>query len=522
MRPVVAPGGPRFISASQITLFREADAGCERKWGFKYIAGLYEESGAAALLGTEVDDTQLQPYLRDGRPIDYARESGYVAQPALEYLPKPGSCELSVQQEIRLPSLTGEPFALTGYIDLWEPEGGEADACAECGSLQFNTPSGRVCSNGHGGARLLVRIPKVTDFKTTGNWKYAKTPEALLTDVQAMIYASWAMLVTGADAVDLEWLYLSTKKPYRAEPRRVRITSEHATGQIVKILETARELYLLREAAPDPLSLKPNPEACGKFPPKGCPHQSKCNLSPTQILQSKFAAHRHRSLPVMTQQLSLVERMKAKQLAANGGAPPAAAPPPPDKAAALPSSAHAVDTSGPIVPYYAKGGIPVANIPSHVVGINPPESALPPAPPVGAVEAPAQTYVTPSGVPGGLPVPGSLQSGEKPKRGPGRPKKETSTDGGVITTTLGATVNGGDFSCLETVSVTWAREKFSPVSYNDFDIGPFEATGSVRAGESIGEAMARIYAELVIFAEAARAAKALSYRATLEAMGSSR
>lgn len=48
------------LSASQISTFRD----CQRKWGFKYIAGLEDPAGPAAALGTETHDTQLGPYLR--------------------------------------------------------------------------------------------------------------------------------------------------------------------------------------------------------------------------------------------------------------------------------------------------------------------------------------------------------------------------------------------------------------------------------------------------------------------------
>ena len=68
------------------------------------------------------------------------------------------------------------------------------------------------------------------------------------------------------------------------------------------------------------------------------------------------------------------------------------------------------------------------------------------------------------------------------------------------------------------VSVTWAKETYATAGHS-FDIGPFEATGRVRPGETVADAHERIYAELVLFAEAARTAKAVSNKAFLLAIG---
>jgi hypothetical protein len=43
------------------------------------------------------------------------------------------------------------------------------------------------------------------------------------------------------------------------------------------------------------------------------------------------------------------------------------------------------------------------------------------------------------------------------------------------------------------VSVTWGAEKFSPVQYHTFDLGPFSYTTKVRPGETPAEAAQRAY-----------------------------
>lgn len=148
----------RLFSASQIQLFRE----CPRKWAWKYIAKLPSPPNKAAQLGIEVDEGQLQPFLRDGRPFDYTRESGYIAASGLGHLPPAQSPGLEVQRHFILPS-RGE-YAFQGYIDLWLPDS----------SVVPDLPGG---------------APFVGDFKTTSDLKWAKSEEALRHDVQAMLYA---------------------------------------------------------------------------------------------------------------------------------------------------------------------------------------------------------------------------------------------------------------------------------------------------------------------------------------------
>ena len=46
------------------------------------------------------------------------------------------------------------------------------------------------------------------------------------------------------------------------------------------------------------------------------------------------------------------------------------------------------------------------------------------------------------------------------------------------------------------IDVHWAEQKFSPVPFNTFGIGPFKATVMVRKGESIPEAVYRIWQAL--------------------------
>jgi hypothetical protein len=69
------------------------------------------------------------------------------------------------------------------------------------------------------------------------------------------------------------------------------------------------------------------------------------------------------------------------------------------------------------------------------------------------------------------------------------------------------------------VSATWGREKYSPVQYNDCDVGPFSGTTHVRAHESRAQAFARLTGELTALAEAERERKLNAFTASLAALG---
>lgn len=490
----------RLYSASGITKLDE----CERAFGWRYVAGIKTPTHPAAALGTEVDDTQLQPFLRDGRPIDFSRDSGHIAASALAFLPPPKHPGLEVQKHFVIPSPTwhGDTHSgigLQGYVDLWLPQGGLP--------LPENVPPT------HDG----IAPPIVADFKTTVDiGKWAKSPTTLSTDVQAMIYAFWAMYATRKPVVDLVWIYMQTRGARKASRKHLRVTAQHVADQIVKINDRALRADEIVRTVADPLQLTPNPAQCDAY--GGCPYRNLCNLGPGEIADARAAqAKRERERKEMnnttTQQpvatMGLLAKMKAKrdaQLAGTGGAPAPAA-----QAAPL--------------------------------GINPPESRLPPAPLEDAVpEVPAAAAAAP---PTTEPAPAAA-----PKRGPGRPRKTplptpapapaaVEASAHVVSITAAQENPTTEIkealenlfaealpSAVDTsrnfasrVRVVWAKEKIQPTPYNDFEIGPFEADGFPNPGESIADASARLYAELEKFAEAARARKAASFAKLLSATG---
>jgi len=71
---------------------------------------------------------------------------------------------------------------------------------------------------------------------------------------------------------------------------------------------------------------------------------------------------------------------------------------------------------------------------------------------------------------------------------------------------------------ITVITVVWGEETICAVPYNPFKVGPFSVTAEIH-GESAADAQARVYADLVTFAEEKRLAKAVSHAAFLTALG---
>jgi hypothetical protein len=374
-----------FVSVSQITTFRDE---CERRWAFRLLARIDEPQTDAAKLGDEVDKEQLQPHLREGRPFDYSRPSGYIAEAGRAHLPPPMSPGLEVQKFFTMASPTGltggkAKFGYLGYLDLWLPD----SSCAP--GMLPRAPG--------------VVIPCVGDFKTTKDPdKWRKDEDALRKDVQAITYATWAMLHTGARTVDLAWIYFRTdpKKSPKSIRTYVRMDAPEIVDRFREIDAVANQMIDIRQAATgkDPveyaLSLPPNPKACEMYG-RTCPYAVHCNLGPAEIIES-LAARDRRRLPVVNDEKegsmnapNATEEFKARLARLRGGA--AAAP-------TITTPSPVMGMADTAVPAPPAGVIPPAFLPPPApqpLPINPPESALPPAPPVGTVAAPAPTAEPP-------------------------------------------------------------------------------------------------------------------------------
>ena len=248
-----------------------------------------------------------------------------------------------------------------------------------------------------------------------------------------------------------------------------------------------------------PLALPPNAEMCEQY--GGCPYRDKCNLSPAQIVESIAARSEKVARAMLTEDsmanenggpnatVNLLERMRARK--AGIQATPIA----------------------PVVPIDGLTKAAAEDAPdwSKAVPINPPESALPPAPPVSAS---AETTEASSNVDATKRKPGRAR-GSKPADpplllattpGPAAASREPAEPVVVVEP-------GNDPS--EIVTVTWGEETFSPVQFQNFRVGPFSVSGRVHPDETRGAALRRLSVELHAFAVEERARKAESFKAAL-------
>lgn len=414
-------------------------------------------------------------------------------------------------------------------MDLWLPDGRHMPSAA------FDEVQLRKRPTAPG-----IVVPVVGDFKTSkdiGRW--SKTTKGLSVDVQAQLYATWAMFATGARVVDLIWIYFQTLKPYKTKRVHLRVLAEDVLPQFKRIDATAVRMFEARAAAEGKeaeayaLSLKPNIEMCEQY--GGCPYRFKCNLSPDEsvdAIAAKDAAQRRSLIQkngvTLTTTAGLFANLKKKQ------APPAEAPPAP---ATTPAPTPPTITEPPPgIMGCANTDVPApTEIPKWMTeptppqpGVNPPESALPPAPATGAA-APVAT-----------PEPAKPRRGRPPKAKPDPVGADIAAHTGAdekkpadYTTSDAAAQDAIDRAVKkcepppaapaaapaettdELVTVTWGEEQFQPVPFNHFKVGPYSVQGKVRVGETRADAARRLANELAAFAIEQRRIKAESFAAAL-------
>lgn len=173
--------------------------------------------------------------------------------------------------------------------------------------------------------------PGVVDWKTTSSIdKYAKDEDALRFDPQQTIYAFDSMARYETPRVDMRWLYFQTKGAKKAELRKYQATSAEAVKVFAAIEQIAMPMARAIDDKKKALDLIANPKACDMY--GGCPYKSTCNLAPNDRLQ-RF------------NKMGLIDTLKAR-----------------------------VQGNEPTINEQA------AEVKAEAVAINPPESALPPAP----------------------------------------------------------------------------------------------------------------------------------------------
>lgn len=273
------------VSATQVSAFEL----CPRKWAFRYIDGVESPPNKYAELGLDTHG-HLENWLRQGIvPGPASDKSVQLAQALIPHLPVPQIVDPQNVELDQYYSLCGVTFNLK--VDLFMPAlTTQVWFCGLCHAPQFQTPSGIVCVNGHGGVQgysAAVTRPRVIDHKTCGDFKWALTSETLPNDVQGSLYGGWALHKTLASEVDLQWNYVRTKGAIATHPVVATVTGRRIQERLGKSLESARKMRVIAESGVKAMQVDYDARGCSAF--GGCPHQARCNLSPQQRMSSVIA-----------------------------------------------------------------------------------------------------------------------------------------------------------------------------------------------------------------------------------------
>ena len=220
----------KHISPSQIKTWRT----CQRKWWYEKVAGIRQESTPAQRLGTDVHEL-LEHYVAYGKvlPDNFA---GQIAKAALPIVNEEAKCE----HQFTIPLVDG--IVGTGRIDF-------------------------------------THFGVIEDLKTTSSMRYAKTPEELKTDPQAIMYL-WAAQNDGALAFftpinRFSHLIVETKAPHPIK----RVDCELTDAEIAEGMEGIKKDALeMREAAKSKVeTTRYNLDACRMY--GGCHLRETCARS---------------------------------------------------------------------------------------------------------------------------------------------------------------------------------------------------------------------------------------------------
>lgn len=359
---------PMTFSATRIDTWMN----CNRKAAWEYICGYKSPQEAGQARGDQVHKYLEWLKRNEGALPDRTDEIGAIAAEALPYVEHLSlATGAIIEGEF---TFDGDRHRWTGRGDIKQP--------------------GR----------------EVWDYKTSSDpTRWAKTPEDLLLDAQAMLYAEREFrLFPNLEWLDMTWLYLASRKPYRAKPVPFTVPRHHAAACFRALESYADEMQAAAYAAPADIVarhkyvlevIQPNYGYCNAYR-KPCPHTARCNLP-------LFQEH-----PTETKSMNLLDRLKAMD-ALNGGAANAAPEPAPAPAAAAPPA-----TAGnPMLPRREPNmdpGAPVqaASAPAPAA-INPPakrpvgrprKTDTVPAPPPAYVGAAAAVLPPPEAAPAAPPA----------------------------------------------------------------------------------------------------------------------
>ena len=217
----------KHVSPSQITTFRR----CPRRWFLEKVEGRVSPPSEAQKLGTEVHDI-VEHYIEHGRLIP-DNLAGQIAKAALPMVHRESKCE----HQFKLDLVDG--ISVTGRIDY-------------------------------------TRKGVIEDLKTTSDMRYAKTPQELETDAQALIYL-WAArrdpkLLQYGPIDRFAHLIVCKKYPHTTRRVDIKLSEDAIQAGIEEIKREALEIKRISKLARCDVPV--NLTACDDY--GGCKQQGVC------------------------------------------------------------------------------------------------------------------------------------------------------------------------------------------------------------------------------------------------------
>ncbi len=246
MAKSVINGQIQHLSVTAIQSFNPKDfGGCNRRWWFKYVAGLPEEPQLSQITGTKIHK-DIENYLIKRTPI-----SNEVVKAGACFLPEPGSVEV---EKPFMGILRAADIPMKGFIDVYNKSPVYIDSL---GKVQLQR-DGEL---------------EVIDWKSTSDLKYGKAGQELKT-TQMVGYAKFATLLeTDLQRVRLSHVYFRTKGRAEAVKNSVIITLDEIQEKYQTIDNVAQQIktVALIERVED---VTPNRSACSAY--RGCPFINSC------------------------------------------------------------------------------------------------------------------------------------------------------------------------------------------------------------------------------------------------------
>lgn len=234
---------------------------CARKWAWRTIEKVRGEKSRSAQLGIDVHGI-LERWLRDGAPIDMTSDAGEIAMSMIPHLPPPKTVGMLVEHRFEV-EMGGHLFVGVADVEI-----------------------------------MGTTTPTIMDHKTTSDFKWACSAEDLRAkDIQAAIYAGYAMHKYSTDSCHTQWTYGKTSGSRKALPVLATLARRDVEGTLEKVIETAGEMAGVLAASPRALDLIPSPDACDAF--GGCEFVDRCQLTANQKVKA-FMSQAEKANNVLT------------------------------------------------------------------------------------------------------------------------------------------------------------------------------------------------------------------------------